>query len=55
MAKVLERFALRDESGQDAAEYALILAFLVIVIVATVAAFGSSLAQIFAGIVALFP
>jgi Flp pilus assembly pilin Flp len=45
----------RHESGQDAAEYALLIALIALAIIIAVTAFGTSLAGLYATIVAQFP
>jgi pilus assembly protein Flp/PilA len=47
--------ATRDEIGQDAAEYALLIALIALAIIVAVTAFGTSLAGMYATIVAQLP
>jgi Flp pilus assembly pilin Flp len=44
-----------DESGQDLAEYALLIALIAIVLIGAVGAFGSGLVNLFNDIVATLP
>jgi Flp pilus assembly pilin Flp len=53
--KTLTQLWPTGEAGQDAAEYALLFAFLVIVVLVGVMAYGTALAQFWAGIVAALP
>jgi Flp pilus assembly pilin Flp len=43
------------EAGQDTAEYALLLAFVAVVIAAGIAAFGTSLSGVYTALVAALP
>jgi pilus assembly protein Flp/PilA len=47
----LARVLLEREEGQDGAEYALLVGFIAVIIIAGVGAFGASLLQHFNGLV----
>ena len=49
------RFLRTNEQGQDAAEYALLLALIALVIVLAVTAVGLDLSTLYDGFVAAFP
>jgi Flp pilus assembly pilin Flp len=53
--KALARLWPKGEAGQDAAEYALLMAFLVIIVLVGITAYGTALTQFWAGIAAAFP
>ena len=46
---------LADESGQDLAEYALLIALIAVVVIGAVTAFGGGLLALFNNIVATLP
>lgn len=49
---LLASYLPRDEKGQDAAEYALLIALIAIVIIAAVTLLGTNISSIFAAIAA---
>jgi len=49
---LLTSYLPRDEKGQDAAEYALLIALIAIVIIAAVTLLGTNISSIFAAIAA---
>jgi len=49
------RFSKAAEKGQDAAEYAILIALIAIVIIAAVALVGTNLSSLYVAIVAAFP
>lgn len=49
------RFLKAAEKGQDAAEYAILIALIAIVIIAAVALVGTNLSSLYVAIVAAFP
>ena len=54
MLFALVRFVKTGEKGQDAAEYALLIGLIAVVIITAVALMGTNLSTLFSGIVTAF-